>query len=75
MFPLVLRKMLSNITLFKPKNKVELESVRKELINLNDEKTMELMEYVFDTEYNHLDVDTTNSSLRKNFKLLEINME
>ena len=75
MFPLVLRKMLSNITLFKPKNKVELESVRKELINLNEEKTMELMDYVFNAEYNHLDVDTTNSSLRKNFKLLEINME
>ena len=72
LFPLVLRKMLTNITLFKPKNKVELESVRKELINLNEEKTMELMNYVFDEEYNHLDVDTTNDTKRKNFKLLEI---
>jgi ABC-type dipeptide/oligopeptide/nickel transport system ATPase component len=75
LFPLVLRKMLTNITLFKPKNKVELDSVRKELINLNEEKTTELMNYVFDEEYNHLDVDTTNSSLQKNFKLLEINTE
>ena len=75
LFPLVLRKMLTNITLFKPKNKVELESVRKELINLNEEKTNELFNYVFSEEYSHLDVDTTNSSLRKNFKLLEINME
>jgi hypothetical protein len=64
--------MLTNITLFKPKNKVELESVRKELINLNEEKTMELMDYVFSEEYNHLDIDCTDSSLRKNFKLLEI---
>ena len=29
MFPLVLRKMLTNITMFKPKNKVEMESIRK----------------------------------------------
>ena len=72
LFPLVLRKMLTNITLFKPKNKVELESVRKELINLNEEKTMELLDYVFDQEYNHLDIDTTNDTKRKNFKLLEI---
>ncbi len=75
MFPLVLRKMLTNITLFKPKNKVELESVRKELINMNEEKTNELMNYVFDAEFNHLDVDTSNDTKRKNFKLLEIQME
>ena len=55
--------------LFKPKNKVELESVRKELINLNEEKTTELMNYVFDAEFNHLDIDTANDTKRKNFKL------
>ena len=75
MFPLVLRKMLTNVTLFKPKNKIELESVRKELINMNEEKTTDLMNYVFDAEYNHLDIDTTNDTKRKNFKLLEIEME
>ena len=72
LFPLVLRKMLTNITLFKPKNRVELESVRKELINMNEDKTNELMNYIFDEEYNHLDIDTANDSKRKNFKLLEI---
>ena len=75
MFPLVLRKMLTNVTLFKPKNKIELESVRKELLNFNEEKTTELMNYVFDSEYNHLDIDTANDTKRKNFKLLEIQME
>jgi hypothetical protein len=75
MFPLVLRKMLTNITLFKPKNRVELESVRKELINLNEEKTNELFNYVFDEEYNHLDIDTATDTKRKNFKLLDIQME
>lgn len=72
MFPLVLRKMLTNITMFKPKNKIELESIRKELINMNEESTMELMDYVFDAEYNHLDIDTTTNKLRKNYKLLKI---
>lgn len=72
MFPLVLRKMLTNISLFKPKNKIELESIRKELINLNEEKTQEIMDYVFDLEYNHLDIDTTTNQLRKNYKLLQI---
>ena len=72
LFPLVLRKLLTNISLFKPKNKIELESVRKELINLNEQDTTDLMNYVFDKEYNHLDIDTNTNQLRKNFNLLII---
>jgi ABC-type dipeptide/oligopeptide/nickel transport system ATPase subunit len=71
LFPLVLRKMLTNITLFKPKNKVEVESIRRELINMNQDDTNELLNYVFDEEYNHLDIDTMNNQKRKNFRLLE----
>ena len=72
LFPLVLRKLLTNISLFKPKNKIELDSVRRELINLNEEDTIELMNFVFDNEYNHLDVDTNTNILRKNFNKLLI---
>jgi len=72
LFPLVLRKLLTNISLFKPKNKIELDSVRKELINLNEEDTLQLMNFVFDNEYNHLDVDTNTNILRKNFNKLII---
>jgi ribosomal protein S24E len=39
MLPLVLRKQITNVILFKPKNRVELESVRKELIGMNEKKT------------------------------------
>ena len=46
--------------------------MRRELINLNEQDTTELMNYVFDKEYNHLDIDTNNNSLRKNFNLLTI---
>ena len=72
LFPLVLRKLLTNISLFKPKNKIELDSVRRELINLNEEDTIELMNYVFSEEYSHLDVDTNTNILRKNFNKLLI---
>ena len=72
LFPLVLRKLLTNISLFKPKNKIELESVRRELINMSEQDTTELMNYVFDFEYNHLDIDTNTNQLRKNFNLLII---
>ena len=72
LFPLVLRKLLTNISLFKPKNKIELDSVRKELINLNEEDTLQLMNFVFSEEYSHLDVDTNANILRKNFNKLII---
>ena len=72
MLPLVLRKQITNVILFKPKNKVELESVRKELIGMNEKKSQELMDYIFDSPYNHLDIDTASGQMRKNFNLLKI---
>ena len=72
LFPLVLRKLLTNITLFKPKNKIELDSVRRELINLNETDTIELINYIFSEEYSHLDIDTITNILRKNFNKLLI---
>ncbi len=39
---------------------------------MNDQDTQELINYVFDYEYNHLDVDTNTNSLRKNYNLLLI---
>ena len=73
MFPMVLRKMITDVTLFKPKNKVEMESVRQELIGLNKNQMQELSDYVFDEKYNHLDINTSSGEIRKNFRLLKIN--
>jgi hypothetical protein len=58
--------------LFKPKNKIELDSVRRELINLNEEDTLQLMNFVFNEEYSHLDIDANTNTLRKNFNKLLI---
>jgi len=72
MFPLVLRKMITDITMFKPKNRLEMENIRKELINLNENDMITLSDYVFDEEYNHLSINTASGILRKNFNVLTI---
>jgi ABC-type dipeptide/oligopeptide/nickel transport system ATPase component len=72
LFPLVLRKMITNVSLFKPKNRIELESIRRELIGMKENDAIELMDYIFDEPYVHMDIDTGSSEIRKNFKLLKI---
>ena len=72
MFPLVLRKLITNITLFKPKNNIEMESIRGELLHLNKDDFQELTNYVFDQPYNHLDYDTSTMQIQKNYNLLNI---
>lgn len=72
MFPLVLRKLITNITLFKPKNNIEMESIRSELLHMNKDDFQELTNYVFNEPYNHLTYDTGTMEIRKNFNLLNI---
>jgi ABC-type dipeptide/oligopeptide/nickel transport system ATPase component len=71
-FPLALRKLITNITLFKPKNNIEMESIRGELLHLNKDDFQELTNYVFDQPYNHLDYDTSTMQIQKNYNLLNI---
>jgi hypothetical protein len=72
LFPLVLRKLITNITLFKPKNNVETESIRSELLHMGRDEFQELTNFIYDEPYNHLDYDTNTMELRKNFNLLNI---
>ena len=72
LFPLVLRKLITNITLFKPKNNVETESIRAELLHMGRDEFQELTNFIYDEPYNHLDYDTNTMELRKNFNLLNI---
>jgi hypothetical protein len=73
MFPLVLRKLITNITLFKPKNNIETENIRSELLNMNKDDALTLYNYVYDEPYTHLDLDTVDNKIFKNFNLLELN--
>ena len=72
LFPLLLRKQLTNATIFKPKNKKEMENIFAELINLDKKYLLQFYEYIYDKAYNHLDIDTVDSKFYKNFNLLNI---
>ena len=69
-FPKILRKQITNITIFKPKNVEEWDSISKELLNMNKEDALTLYNYVYDEPYTHLDLDTVDNKVYKNFNLL-----
>lgn len=71
-FPKILRKQITNITIFKPKNAEEWSSITKELLNMNQDDGLELYDYVYNEPYAHLDLDTVNNKVYKNFNELII---
>jgi hypothetical protein len=71
--PKMLRKQITNITIFKPKNTEEFITLSKELLNMKNDNALQLFNYCFDKPYNHLDVDTTTNTYYKNWNLLLIN--
>jgi len=71
-FPKILRKQITYITMFKPKNIEEFYSITKELFNMNQDDSLKLYDYVFDANYNHLDIDTVTNEYYKNFNKLLI---
>ena len=72
-FPRILRKQITYITIYRPKNIEEWNSIASELFNMNKEDALKIFNYVFDVPYNHIDVDLVESKYYKNFNLLEIN--
>jgi hypothetical protein len=73
-FPKLLRKQITFASIFKPKNVEEWYSISKELLNLNQVDALKLYDYVFDEPYNHIDLDTVNNLMYKNFNQLKINI-
>ena len=71
-FPKILRKQITYITMFKPKNIEEFYSITKELFNMNQDDSLKLYDYVFDVPYSHLDIDTVTNEYYKNFNKLLI---
>ena len=71
-FPKILRKQITYITIFKPKNIEEWYSLSKELFNINQDDALKLYDFVFDALYNHLDYDCVTNLYYKNFNLLKI---
>lgn len=73
LFPKILRKQLTYTSIFKPKNIEEWNSIAKEILHMNKDNGLILHDYIYNEDYAHLDIDTTNNKLYKNFNLLEIN--
>ena len=71
-FPKILRKQITFATIFKTKNIEEYYSVAKELLNMNQDDSLKLYDFIFDEPYTHLDVDTVTNKYYKSFNYLEI---
>lgn len=66
-FPKILRKQLTWASIFNGvRNKEELATITKELIKMKEDDMKQLYNYVFDTPYNHLDIDLFEEKFYKN---------
>jgi hypothetical protein len=70
-FPKILRKQITYISIFKPKNLEEWNSLAKELFNINSDDALVIYDYCFNEPFTHLDVDTVKNIYYKSFNLLE----
>lgn len=70
--PKMLRKQTTYATIFKPKNREEWNSINQELLQMKEEDAKKLFDYAFAKEYSHLDIDTIENHLYRNFNLLEL---
>jgi hypothetical protein len=70
--PKILRKQVTFVSIFKPKNVAEWISISSELLHTNKEDAITIHNYVYDKPYTHLDVDTVESKIYKDFNLLEL---
>lgn len=74
-FPKILRKQLTYISIFKPKSLPEWYSIADELLHMKKDDALKIYDFVFNEPFNHLDVDTTQNILYRNFNKLLINSE
>jgi ATP:corrinoid adenosyltransferase len=71
-FPKILRRQITYATIFKPRNSAESVVIADELLQMNREDAKKIMDYVFDENYTHLDIDTVEGKIYKNFNPLTI---
>ena len=71
-FPKILRKQLTNITIFKPKNAEEWSSIAKEILHLGKEDSKTMYDFIYNEPYSHLDIDTVENKYYKNFNELTL---
>jgi hypothetical protein len=69
--PKILRRQITYMTIFKPRNTEEFILLSHELLNMSKDDALILFNYVFDENYNHLDIDTVTNLYYRNFNKLE----
>jgi AAA+ ATPase superfamily predicted ATPase len=70
--PKILRKQTTYATIFKPKNKEEFITINTELLQMKEEDAKKIFDYAFKEEYSHLDIDTVEDKIYRNFNPLTI---
>ena len=73
--PLQLRKAVSHLIAYKPRNKVEFHKIFEELIQLPKETAEDLMRFIFDKKYTFMFADCSTGELYKKFDLIKVNAE
>lgn len=71
-FPKMLRKQTTYATIFKPKNKEEWRVIFDELLQMKEDDAKKIYDYIFGQEYSHLDIDTIENKLYRNYNPLVI---
>jgi hypothetical protein len=71
--PLQLRKAVSHIIAYKPRNKIEFHTIFEELVQLPREIADSLSRFIFDIKYNFVFLDCTSGKIYKNFDLIKVN--
>jgi uncharacterized protein YbcC (UPF0753/DUF2309 family) len=70
--PKILRKQITYVTIFKPKNIEEWYSITKELFNMTKDDALQIYNYVYNEAYSHIDIDLVSNIYYKNFNKLNI---
>jgi hypothetical protein len=66
------RKLITNMTIFKPKSFAEWLSICIEMFDMSKDDSLKLYHYVFNEPYAHIDVDFSDNSYYKNWNKLVI---
>lgn len=70
--PRILRKQVTYASVFRPRTRAEWQTINEEILQKDDKDAKKVFDYVFDAPYTHLDIDTFENRLYKNFNELNI---
>lgn len=70
--PALIRKQVTNLSIYKPKSMAEWFGICEEVFNLKKDDALKLYNYIYDKPYTHLDVDTVKNIYYKNFNELKL---